>query len=76
MEWFKEVFLKGFDEKFDSGKPVWLTEKQVWVCRKYMKASEYYSFFYIISGEWQYSMRIMKKGYGRLVRDNKAVAYH
>lgn len=76
MKWFTEVFLKSLDEKFSSTSNIWLTEKQVNVCRKYMKQSQYYSFLYIVVGEYQYSLAIMKKGYGRMVREDKAVAYH
>lgn len=76
MKWFTEVFLKSLDERFNGTTKIWLTEKQVDICRKYMKYSEYYSFLYIIAGEYQYSLAIMKKGYGRMVRENKAVAFH
>lgn len=76
MKWFTEVFLKSLDERFSGTTNIWLTEKQVDVCRRYMKQSQYFSFLYIIVGEYQYSVWIMKKGYGRMVRESKAVAFH
>lgn len=78
MGWFEDTFLTSLDKRFDEKKTtnIWLTEKQVAVCQQYMKRSEYYSFLYIVRGEYQYSLAIMKKGYGRMVRESKEIAFH
>lgn len=76
MKWFTEVFLKSLDERFEGKNSIWLTEKQVAVCCRYMKESRYFSFLYIVVGDWQYSLEIMKKGYGRMVREDRRTAFH
>lgn len=76
MNWFINVFLKSLDERFEKSSNIWLTEKQVQVCERYMEQSKYYSFRYIVVGDYQYSLAVMKKGYGRMVREDKQVAFH
>lgn len=76
MKWFEEVFIKSLDGKLDE-KPnsgIWLTEKQVYICLKYMKPRSVNTGYYIVIGDYQYSLAIYKKGYGRLTKSNKMVA--
>lgn len=76
MKWFKEVFIKSLDEKFNEKQSgsIWITEKQVSICLKYMKPVSVYTSYFIVIGDYQYTMSIMKKGYGRLTREDKRVA--
>lgn len=76
MKWFTDVFLKSLDERFSETTIIWLTAKQADVCSRYMKRAEYHPFYYITVGEYQYSMIIVKKGLGRMIRENKDTAFH
>lgn len=76
MKWFIEVFIPSLESRMKNGAcDCWITEKQVAVCRKYMKPKEYYPGYYIKVGQWQYSVTVFKKGYGRFTRTDRRSAY-
>ena len=67
--------MKSLDVKLDAhGGSCWITEKQVNICRKYMKPVSISPQLYIVIGEWQYTLGIYQKGYGRLTREDKRAA--
>lgn len=74
MDWFENVFIPSMGLEAD-GASRWITEKQVYICLKYMKACPYRVGYYIYIGEWMYHMTIMKKGYGRLTKSDRRRAY-
>lgn len=78
MKWFIDTFLKSLDERLNQTEAgqIWVTEKQVDVLRRYMKPCEYAEGYYIIVGDYQYTLHIMKKGYGKFFREDKRVAFH
>jgi hypothetical protein len=64
MKWFKTVFLPSLEERYNqrNGK-MWLTEKQVNVCKNYMVGSPtVHGVFSIEIGNKMYSIHIGKHG--------------
>lgn len=77
MKWFRETFIPSFDERLEDRNGIYITEKQADICLRYMKESKYFGGrFYIIIGDYQYTMVLMKKGYGKLYKTDKRTAYH
>lgn len=77
MDWFTNVFLASFDQRFNTGKnDLFVTQKQAYVFKRYMTKSEYYSFYYVIVGDFQYSLVTLKNGTGHIVRELAAKAFH
>ena len=76
MKWFKEVFLKSIDSKLDEHPTtgIWITEKQVAICLKYMQPKSTSPTYFIIVGDYQYTLSIYKKGYGRIIKTDKRIA--
>lgn len=84
MKWFKNVFIKSLDEQFDlkdnsnhrefACSSIWISEKQVSICLKYMKEKPTFSGYYIKIDGFCYSLTIMKKGYGRLTREDRRIS--
>lgn len=74
-DWFENVFLESFNERMKIKQSVWVTEKQVNVFRSYMKERKYYDGYYYRKDEFQYTLIVMKKGYGYLTKELKATAF-
>lgn len=76
MNWFIGTFLKSLDERINAtdSQSIWVSEKQVNICRKYMKPTSVYSNYYIVVGDMQYTLSVMQKGYGRMSRCDKRIA--
>lgn len=78
MKWFKNVFFPSLIEKIEKSDKsyIWLSERQTAICYRYMEMSRYFNFSYIIIENYQYNLTIMKKGYGKLEKHDKDIAYH
>lgn len=76
MKWFEEVFIKSLDSRLDKSQStgVWMTEKQVNICLKYMKPRSVNTGYYIVIGDYQYTLSLYKKGYGKLTKTDKRIA--
>ncbi len=73
--WFENTFLESFNSRMETNQSVWVTEKQVYIFRLYMKERKHYDGFYYQTSEHQFTLHIMKKGYGRLTKELRSVAY-
>ena len=78
MKWFENVFFPSLIEKIEKANKsyIWLSERQTAICYRYMKVSKYFDFSYIVIGDYQYNLTLMKKGYGKLTKQDKEIAYH
>lgn len=74
MDWFVDIFMKSLIEKMGTRSDMYISEKQANVCARYMQPRDIMEGYYIVIGDYQYTMRYMKKGYGKLSRLAKNVA--
>lgn len=79
MKWFVEEFIPSLERGFKHIDSVgcaqrWISEKQVAICKKYMKQKSTSADLYTIVGDWQYTVTVFKKGYGRFTREDKRIA--
>ena len=58
-KWFEETFLASLKNE------QWLSEKQVAVCMRYMRSSEFAGKYYLVVKNMRYEVYVKNKGYGK-----------
>lgn len=73
MAWFDDVFLPSLEERvMKSDKAVWLTKKQVSVCKRYMDYNQYVRGVYeYYIGDKGYHVQVASNGCGHFFVTNK-----
>ena len=74
MDWFIFTFMKSLIDKMQGKSDMYISEKQADICAKYMQPTSTGDAYFVIIGEYQYTMRYMKKGYGKLSKLDKRIA--
>lgn len=65
MKWFITVFLPSLEERYNQrGGKLWLTAKQVDVCRRYMEYGAMRGQMYYDCGDKSYRLQIAPNGCG------------
>ena len=75
MNWFKDTFIKSIDDKITRGGKsyTWISEKQVYVCLKYMTPHSVHDSYWIVVGDYQYTLQVYKD-YGKITKCDKRIA--
>lgn len=74
MNWFENVFLPSLEDRvMTSGKALWLTKKQVSVCKRYMDYNQYLrgAYEYYI-GDKGYHVQVAPNGCGHFFITSKS----
>ena len=73
MAWFENVFLPSLEERFLQRGKLWLTKKQVTVCKRYMNYNQYVrgAYEYYI-GDKGYHVHVAPNGCGNFFITNKS----
>ena len=74
MDWFIFTFIKSLSDEMAGKQDMYISEKQADICERYMQPTSTGNGYYIVIGDYQYTMRRMRKGYGKLSKLDKRIA--
>ena len=75
MNWFINTFLASLEDRYTKKGKLWITEKQVSVCRKYMHLGSLKGQMFIDSKDKRYMIQIAPNGCANFFILNKSTGF-